>query len=224
MGKENIIYENPAVTVDLIVFTIEEEKLKVLMVKRSQEPFINQLALPGVFVGISETLEEAAKRGLSEETRLEDIYLEQLYTWGAIHRDPRSRIISVSYMALVPKDKVCPQVGKRVSEVGLFPVEELLEHKDEIAFDHGEMIAYAVERIRNKVEYTSIAFEMVGEEFTLPQLQKVYEIILGKPLYKANFRKKIIHQVEETGAMTEGESHRPSKIYRKKRENKGEKS
>ena len=207
-------YEKPSVAVDLLVFTIEDEKLKLLMIERKDEPFEDMLALPGVFVRIDETLDEAAQRGIKEETGLEDIYFEQLYTFGDVDRDPRMRIISVTYMALVPLEKLVFKAGERVKSAWLVDVEDLLEGDDEIAFDHKEIIRYARWRLKNKVEYTKIAFHLVNEEFTLPELQKVYEILLGKSLYKANFRKKIAELVEETDYMTAGDAHRPSRLYR----------
>lgn len=210
------MYEKPSVAVDLLVFTIEENKLKLLMVERSEEPFKGYYALPGVFVRMNETLDEAARRGLEEEAGLSEIYMEQLYTWGDIQRDPRMRIISVSYIALVAKSKVNPVVGQRVLDVGLYTVDEIQKGSMKLAFDHDKIISYGLERIRNKIEYQPIAFELVGEQFTLPELQKIYEIILGKPLYKANFRKRIMEFVEETGEMTGGENHRPSKLHRRK--------
>lgn len=179
-------------------------------------PFRNMLALPGVFVKLTESLEEAAYRGIEEETGLKDIYLEQLYTWGDPGRDPRMRIISVSYMALVPIHKIHLLKGQRTTEAGLYPVEELLAEGTEIAFDHKRMIACARERIKNKTEYTDVAFAFLPEEFTLPRLQRIYEILLGKELYKANFRKKVKELVEETDHYTKGASHRPSQYYRRK--------
>ena len=211
-------YEKLSVAVDLLVFTIEDDTLKVLMVKRSEDPFANMLALPGVFVGINETLDEAAVRGIREETGLKDIYFEQLYTFGDVKRDPRMRIISVAYMALVPIEKLNFIAGKRTIEAKLVSVEELLNSKQKIAFDHKSIIQYARWRLANKVEYTGIAFHLVDEEFTLPALQRVYEILLGRPLYKANFRKKVAPLIEETDYQTAGEAHRPSRFYTRKEE------
>ena len=207
-------YEKPSVAVDLLVFTIEEEKLKILLVERNEHPFKNMLSLPGVFVGINETLDEAAVRGAYEETGLQNIYFEQLYTWGDIDRDPRMRIISVSYLSLTNADRLSISAGERTVSARLYDVEKLLASDMELAFDHKKIIAYGRERIRNKTEYTNIAFEFLKEEFTLPQLQKVYEILLGRPLYKANFRRKIMPLIEETDKMTSGDAHRPSKYYR----------
>ena len=156
----------------------------------------------------------SARRGLREETGLEDIYFEQLYTWGAPDRDPRRRVISVSYLALVDAQRLRGfGPGLRTTGAELADVQELLTAED-LAFDHRQIIACGRERLAGKVEYTPIAFSLVPEEFTLPQLQRVYELLLGKPLYKANFRKKIAPLVEETDRSTSGDAHRPSKFYR----------
>ena len=176
------------------------------------------LSLPGVFVGINETLDEAAARGAREEAGLADIYFEQLYTWGDIDRDPRMRIISVSYLSLTPAEKLTLSAGSRTSSAELYDVEELLSSDEELAFDHRRIIEYGRERIRNKTEYSRIAFEFLPKEFTLPQLQRVYEILLGKPLYKANFRRRVAPLIDETERMTSGDAHRPSRIYREKPE------
>lgn len=211
-------FEKPMIAVDLLVFTIKDDRLKLVLVQRSEEPFKGQLALPGVFVRQGETLDAAAQRGVAEEAGLKGIYFEQLYTWGSLERDPRSRIISVSYLSLVDSERITLNAGERTSATALYDVEELLSSDTPIAFDHREMIAYGRERIKNKTEYTRIAFEFLPEEFTLPQLQRVYEILLGKPLYKANFRRKIAPLIEDTNKMTSGDAHRPSKYYRQKPE------
>jgi 8-oxo-dGTP diphosphatase len=203
-----------SVAVDLLVFTIEEDRLKILTIRRQYPPFEGQRALPGVFVRDDETLDQAAQRGLREETGLADIYFEQLYTWGAPDRDPRRRVISVSYLALVDAQRLRGfGPGLRTTGAELADVQELLTAED-LAFDHRQIIACGRERLAGKVEYTPIAFSLVPEEFTLPQLQRVYELLLGKPLYKANFRKKIAPLVEETDRSTSGDAHRPSKFYR----------
>ena len=210
------IYEKPSVAVDLLVFTIEDRRLKLLMIEREEAPFGGMPALPGGFVRMDETLDETAERGIKEETGLSGIYFEQLYTFGDVDRDPRMRIISVAYMALVPVEKLAYKAGERVRAAYLEDVEELLAGDKEIAFDHRKIIAYARWRLANKVEYTDIAFHLVGKLFTLPELQIVYEILLGKELYKANFRKKMADLIEETEYMTSGEAHRPSRLYRRK--------
>lgn len=211
-------YEKPSVAVDLLVFTVKDDRLKIVLVRRNEHPFKDMLSLPGVFVGINETLDEAAARGAMEEAGLADIYFEQLYTWGDIDRDPRMRIISVSYLSLTPAEKLTLSAGSRTSSAELYDVEELLASDEELAFDHRKIIGYGRERIRNKTEYSRIAFEFLPKEFTLPQLQRVYEILLGKPLYKANFRRRVAPLIDETERMTSGDAHRPSRIYKEKTE------
>ncbi len=202
-------YEKPSVTVDAALFTVRDGMLQVLLTKRNEHPFQGRLALPGVFVGMHETLDEAAARALHDKTGLHDIFLEQLYTWGSIDRDPRMRVISVSYYALVPEMRLSGMTG-----AALFPAEEMAAAHD-IAFDHSRIIACGRERIRNKVNYSDIAFSLVGQEFTLPELQHIYEILLGQKLYKANFRKKIADKILPTDQFTSGSQHRPSRIYRR---------
>ena len=211
-------YEKPSVAVDLLVFTVKDDRLKIVLVRRNEHPFKDMLSLPGVFVGINETLDEAAARGAREEAGLADIYFEQLYTWGDIDRDPRMRIISVSYLSLTPAEKLTLSAGSRTSSAELYDVEELIASDEELAFDHRKIIEYGRERIRNKTEYSRIAFEFLPKEFTLPQLQRVYEILLGKPLYKANFRRRVAPLIDETERMTSGDAHRPSRIYKEKTE------
>mgnify|MGYP002763102555 FL=1 len=211
-------YEKPSVAVDLLVFTVKDDRLKIVLVRRNEHPFKDMLSLPGVFVGINETLDEAAARGAREEAGLADIYFEQLYTWGDIDRDPRMRIISVSYLSLTPAEKLTLSAGSRTSSAELYDVEALLASDVELACDHRKIIGYGRERIRNKTEYSRIAFEFLPKEFTLPQLQRVYEILLGKPLYKANFRRRVAPLIDETERMTSGDAHRPSRIYKEKTE------
>lgn len=215
-GYDASQYEKLSVAVDLLVFTAEDDRLKILLVERSEDPFAGYLAFPGVFVGMKETLDEAAARGIAEETGLNNIYFEQLYTFSDVDRDPRMRILSVAYMALVPVEELQFRAGQRTRAAVLADVEELLASKKELAFDHKKILAYARWRLANKVEYTDIAFHLVPELFTLPQLQKIYEILLGKSLYKANFRKKMAVMTEETEYTTSGDAHRPSRLYRVK--------
>ena len=206
-------FEKPSVAVDVLIFTIEDDELKIVMIERNEFPYRGCLALPGVFVGVEESLEDAAIRGMKVETGLTDIYLEQLYTWGDVGRDPRMRIISVSYLTLVSIDQLCAKAGNGNIREYLYPVKQVLSDESDIAFDHKKIISYARERIQNKVEYSDIAFNFVPEKFTLPRLQKVYEILLGKEVYKANFRKKVSHMVKETDEYTSGGACRPSKLY-----------
>ena len=196
-------YEKVSVAVDLLVFTIEDDELKILMIRRAEYPFKGYLALPGVFVK-------------PDETGLEGIYFEQMYSFGEVQRDPRSRVISVSYLALIPREELSFHAGERASETLLVPAAKVIDGAEPAAFDHKEMISYGKWRLRNKVEYTDIAFHFVPELFTLPQLQRVYEILLDKPLFKANFRKKITPMIEATELFTSGDAHRPSQYYRRK--------
>lgn len=268
-------FERPSVTVDMLVFTImnemkesyrklPEKVLKILMVKRGNHPFMGYWALPGGFVDMEESLDDAALRELSEETNINDIYMEQLYTWGDVGRDPRTRVIGCSYMSLVDSSKLDIMAGDDAEDVVWFRVKcnileqkksligkgyniqnivrlvlcndnqeltatikvdktfdgnvvrvsrELIESKG-IAFDHGKIIEYAVSRLRNKIEYTDIAFSLMPEHFTLTELQQVYEVILGRELLKANFRRKISEMVVETGEYTKAAGHRPSKLFK----------
>ena len=211
-------YEKPAVTVDMLIFTVNPEKddsLELLMIERGGHPFLGKWAIPGGFVEMEESLEEAAARELKEETDLSDIYMEQLYTFGDVGRDPRMRVISVAYMALVPKAKwftVKPGADDRLTLLS----EDVCLSEEDIAFDHEKVIKTALQRLKNKVEYTDIAFELAGEEFTLTHLQSIYESVLGRQLHKPNFRRWIVDRVEKTGRMDTKSSGRPSCLYRKK--------
>lgn len=204
-------YEKPSIAVDLLIFTIQDNDLKVLLINRTEPPFQNHLSLPGTFVGIKETLEDAVTRCLEKKVGTNQLYFEQLYTWGDINRDPRMRIISVSYLALVPIQLL--ENTLTTNNCHLTSVREILQDATPLAFDHKKIIQYGRERIKNKAEYIPIAFQFLPERFTLPQLQTVYEILMDKPLYKANFRKKIAPLVRETDRYTTGTACRPSRLY-----------
>ncbi|MCC8434988.1 NUDIX hydrolase [Brevibacillus sp. M2.1A] len=268
-------FERPSVTVDMLVFTVMDEleenyrklspkSLKILLVKRGEHPYIGQWALPGGFVTPGESLEEAARRELRTETNVDDIYLEQLYTWGDAGRDPRTWVISTSYMALVDSSSLQLQAGDDAEEAEWYRIEDrwlketktatidgsitekwlelrLVHEKEElsatikitktvtgravhetreivesnnIAFDHAKIIQYALERLRNKIEYTDIAFALMPELFTLSDLQQVYEVILGRELLAAAFRRKVADKVLETNQYRKHAGHRPSKYFR----------
>ena len=181
-------YERPSVTVDVVIFSIRDEMLKVLLIKRKAWPFEGVWAIPGGFVQMEESLEEAAYRKLIEETEVTspDVYLEQLYTFGDPRRDPRTRVITVAYFALVGADKINFQTGDR-ADVGWFSVYD----PPPLAFDHAEILAYALTRLRYKLEYSAVGFQLLPEKFTLRELQDAYEIILGAKLDKGNFRSKL---------------------------------
>ncbi len=268
-------FERPSVTVDMLIFTVVNQKeenyrklpekaLKILMVKRGDHPYMWQWALPGGFVSVKESLEDAAQRELKTETNIDNVYMEQLYTWGDVGRDPRTRVISCSYMALTDSTSLkiiagddaadakwfnvkcdLSQEKKTISENGYtakrlysiilqnetvnlsasVKVIEEVEGKatkvsrevvdsNGISFDHAKMIEYGIERLKNKIEYTDIAFNLMPELFTLSELQQVYEVILGKELLAAAFRRKIADMVIETDQFTKDAGHRPSKLYR----------
>lgn len=270
-------YERPSVAVDMVVFTIKDsqednyrklpqKKLSVLMIKRGNYPFKDRWALAGGFVMKGESTEQSAKRELFEETGVENIYLEQLYTFSEPQRDPRGWIMSCSYMALVDSQKLNAHAGDDAKEVNWFNVDYDLEHEVEsvsdgvktveryytltlqsndgvslkskvcykthitingswsefveldsdLAFDHAKIISYAIERLRNKLEYTTIAFNLLPSTFTFTDLQMVHETILGKKLLSANFRrkmKKYVTSADEISSQTAG--HRPAKLMKR---------
>ena len=174
------------VAVDIVIFTIQSGELKALLVKRRIEPFVGQYAIPGGFIHDDENLDQAALRELEEETSVRDVYLEQLYSFGEPLRDPRGRVISIAYFALISPDRPL-EAGSDAAEANWWPVNAL----PVLGFDHGEIMQYALERLRNKLEYTTVGFQLLPEKFTLTQLQEVYEAILDKKLDKRNFRRKM---------------------------------
>jgi 8-oxo-dGTP diphosphatase len=174
------------VTVDIVLFTIRARALHVLLIKRLAKPFENRYALPGGFVHEDESLDAAALRELREETGVAKVYLEQLYTFGEPKRDPRGRVVTVAYYALVP-DTQTLQAGTDAASAEWFPAGEL----PSLAFDHRKIFDYALGRLRNKLAYTNVGFELLPAKFTLTELQSVHEAILDEPLDKRNFRRKI---------------------------------
>jgi 8-oxo-dGTP diphosphatase len=207
-------YPHPAVTTDIVIFTIREEQLKLLLIKRGGAPFKGKWALPGGFVGPDEDLEESAMRELEEETGVSGVYLEQLYTFGKPNRDPRERVITVAYYALIPSDRLQLRAATDAEAVGWFAMDDL----PPLAFDHKEIVAMAHKRLVAKLDYSTIAFQFMPEKFTLSELQSVYEIILGAPLDKRNFRKWVLalEQIKETGEERREGPHRPAMLYRVK--------
>jgi 8-oxo-dGTP diphosphatase len=211
--KDNFqhLYENPSVTVDVIVFTVKNNDLKVILVKRKYEPFKKMWVIPGGFVRVEESLENAAKRELLEETNVKDVFMEQLYTFGEPKRDPRGRVITVAYFALVGSKKATLKASSDAAEAKWHSVYSL----PELGFDHKKIMDYALQRLRYKLEYTTAAFQFLPEMFTLTELQAVYEIVFNKQLDKRNFRKKILSLglIEYTGKMKRDVAHRPAKLY-----------
>ncbi|MEZ4233490.1 MAG: NUDIX domain-containing protein [Polyangiaceae bacterium] len=205
-------YPRPALTVDCVVFGLDEDDLKVLLVQRAGEPFRGSWALPGGFVDMQETTDDAALRELEEETGVRDVYLEQLYTFSAVNRDPRERVVSVAYYALVKLSEHAVRAATDASDAAWFSVEEATN----LAFDHDEIVATARERLRGKVRYQPIGFELLPEKFTLTQLQRLYEIVLDTELDKRNFRKKILAMdlLRSLDEVEKGVAHRAARLYR----------
>ena len=206
-------YPHPAVTTDVVVFTILDGRLNILLVKRANPPFQDNWALPGGFLDIDEDLDACAARELEEETGIGGLYLEQLYTFGATHRDPRERVISVTYYALVPQDALAtPRAASDAADVAWHAFEDL----PPLAFDHAQIIAMAHRRLVAKLDYSTIALQFMPETFTLSELQCVYEALLNQPLDKRNFRKRILSLdlIEETGRQRRNGKHRPAREYR----------
>lgn len=206
------VYDRPSVTVDVVIFSLVEEDLQVLLIKRKHAPFAGMWAIPGGFVRMAESLAAAAARELAEETAVTNVYMEQLYTFGAPQRDPRTRVITVAYFALVPHDAIHHRPGDDAAETAWFSVFNL----PELAFDHREILDYALTRLRYKLEYTAVGFQLLPDEFTLSELQRAYEIILRESLDKRNFRRKILAAdiLEETGNKRKTGEGRPAKLYR----------
>ncbi|MBW3011208.1 NUDIX hydrolase [Candidatus Woesearchaeota archaeon] len=204
-------FDRPSVTADLTIFTIKHSELQVLLVKRKVWPFKDKWALPGGFVHMDEDLEQAAYRELREETGVKDVYLEQLYTFGNPKRDPRTRVITVAYFALMRSEGVKLKAATDVIDARWFPAYDL----PQLAFDHNEILKYALQRLKWKLEYTTVAFQLLPKKFTLTQLQKVYETVLNKKFDKRNFRKKInsLDLIKETNEYTEDVAHRPARLY-----------
>jgi len=203
-------YEQPSVTTDIVIFSIIDDDLKVLLIKRGVEPFKDQWALPGGFVRMGEALEDSARRELSEETGLENVYLEQLYTFGDVKRDPRGRVITIAYMALVDGKNIKLKASTDAKEVKWFSVKNL----PKLAFDHEKILSYSLKRLRWKFEYTCVGFSLLPKKFTISSLQKIYEIVHNKEFDKRNFRKKLFSLgiLKEEG-MEEDVGYRPAKLY-----------
>ena len=208
-------YERPSVAVDVVIFTLLDNDLKVLLVRRGTAPYKGMWAIPVGFISLNESLEDSARRKLEEKTGIKDgdVYLEQLYTFGDVSRDPRTRVISVTYFALVQPDRLQPRPGIDTTEAAWHSMYDL----PHLAFDHRTILDYGLKRLRYKLEYSAVAFELMPDEFTLGELQHAYMVILNDhTLDKANFRKKLHHEppiVEPTGECRKTKG-RPAALYR----------
>jgi 8-oxo-dGTP diphosphatase len=204
-------YPRPALTVDCVVFGFEGAGLQVLAIRRGIEPFLGAWALPGGFVRMDEDLESAARRELEEEAGLRDVFLEQLYTFGEPGRDPRGRVVSVAWFALVRPDQHPAKGNTDASEAAWFDVGSL----PPLAFDHDRILRAALDRLRGKIRYQPVGFELLPKRFTLTQIQALYEAILGRPVDKRNFRKKLL-AFDFLVPLDEftGGAHRPARLHR----------
>ena len=258
---DSSMFEKLSLTTDIAIFSVSNEEtdnyrklskkfFSVLLVKRDDYPFKDKWCLPGGFVSMDETTDEAAVRVLKWETNLDDIYLEQLYTFSGVNRDPRMRIVSTSYIALIDKNNIkvsIPEnaawfninfeesdkeikvvldngedilkfkIGKKLRDKTTDRYDYVIKENNDLAFDHPLVIASGVTRLKNKIEYTDIVFNMMPKEFTLGELQQVYEVILDKKLLDPAFRRIIEKKVEKTGNYKQGGGHRPSALFRLKK-------
>ena len=205
-------YPRPALTVDCVVFATHAEGLRVLLIRRGEEPFAGNWALPGGFVRVEETTEAAARRELEEETGLSKVFLEQLYTFGAVDRDPRERIVSVAYYALVNLRDHQVHAATDARDAAWFGVNDV----PRLAFDHAEILQMALARLRGKLRYQPIGFELLPKKFTLSQLQHLYELVLERELDKRNFRKRVLAMdlLVETDELERDVAHRAARLYR----------
>jgi 8-oxo-dGTP diphosphatase len=205
-------YPRAALTVDCVVFGFDGGELKVLLIQRALEPFKGRWALPGGFVRVDETLDAAARRELAEEAGLKDVFLEQLYSFGEVTRDPRERVVSVAHYALVKLADHQTRAATDAADARWYAVSEI----PKLAFDHADILEVALTRLKSKVRYQPIGFELLSEKFTLSQLQQLYEAVLGIPLDKRNFRKKVLSfglivPLKETLMIGR---HRPAQLFR----------
>lgn len=225
-GYDASRFERPSVAVDVALLTVDEGALKTLLLRRDAAPYRGRWALPGGFVGIDEALDEAAARVLAQKTNIRRVFLEQLYTFGAPRRDPRTRVISVAHYALVDRARLAEASDEtRVASIDVpwegetgGPVDTIGEDGRALAlaFDHTDILGMAVKRIRGKLDYTPIGFQLLPERFTLSELQRVHETVLGRPLNKDSFRRRMLAsgQLEATGDLQTGVDHRPAELYR----------
>jgi 8-oxo-dGTP diphosphatase len=207
-------YPRPSVTVDAVVFGFDDQDLKILLIQRALAPFAGKWALPGGFVHMEESLEAAVRRELKEETGLGNVFLEQLYTFGDTSRDPRGRVISVTYYGLVKLADHHVLTATDASNAAWFPVADM----PPLAFDHERITEAAHKRLQGKVQYQPIGFELLPQKFTLSQLQHLYEVVLERPLDKRNFRKKILGMADgdlliDTGEIEQDVAHRAARLF-----------
>ncbi|WP_051397953.1 NUDIX hydrolase [Runella limosa] len=211
MPDELSIYPRPSVTIDCVVFGYDGEQLSILLLNRRDEPFANQWTLPGGFLHLEETFEEAAQRILKDKTGIENLFLEQLYTFGGLSRDPRGRVLSVAYYALVNPAKYQLMVGQMANELRWFNWKQL----PSLGFDHAQIAQLAQVRLAAKIHYQPIGFELLNAQFTMSELQALHECILGETLDRRNFHKRMMASglLRSTGERREGLKSRPAELF-----------
>jgi 8-oxo-dGTP diphosphatase len=226
-------YPRPSVAVDVVLLTVAGDEVKTLLVRRKPQPYQGLWALPGTFLGIDESPEEAAARALDAKAGIADVFTEQLYTFGSPSRDPRMRVLSIAYYALVEPARLEAAVQARGDgdlilatlavdangHVRSVQAREAAGRPLLLAFDHAAILAAAIERIRGKLDYAPIGFELLPSTFTLLDLRRVHEAILGRTLNKDSFRRTVLLRglVEPTGTLATGLGHRPAELYRFRR-------
>lgn len=215
MNTKYNVYEQPGVTVDLAIFTVIQNKLKAMLIKRADAPFRDSWAMPGGFLMRGESLEQAAHRVLNEKTGVKNVYMEQLYTFGDPRRDPRTRVITVAYFALIPWENLNQPESKKIAGLTWSSVDQL----PKLAFDHRKILNYAVKRLRAKASYSNIVYGLMPGHFRLSELQTMYEIIIDDKLDKRNFRKRMLATglLQETGKKDLSGAHRPARLYQFKK-------
>lgn len=211
-AKKHPSRQDIKVAVDNCIFTVRKGKLHLLLIAMKKKPFAGRWALPGGLVRERESLDAAAARVLREETAVTDVYLEQLYTFGSVTRDPLGRVVSVAYIALISSDDLKLQTNAKYAEVRWWPCTSF----PRLAYDHDEIAAYARKRLAWKLEYTNVAWSLLPPKFTLAELQKVYEAVMGRTMDKRNFRKKILKLglLADVGLKAMRGAHRPAALYR----------
>ncbi len=204
-------YDFAVIASDIAIFTIQEDKLKVLLIKMKKAPYTSYWACPGGLVKANEDIEKAAERILTEKTGLKNVYLDQFYTFGKVDRDPFGRVVSVAYLALIPSDHLRLTTSSEYEDVKWFDVKAL----PDLAYDHKQVVRVAIETLKHKLENTNIVYSLLSEHFSFSDLQKVYEIILDKKMDKRNFKRKVLslNLISESKKKRVGEANRPAQLY-----------
>jgi 8-oxo-dGTP diphosphatase len=208
-------HEHTRVAADVVIFTVKNEELKVLLIKMKKEPYLGYWAAPGGIINPDESVEEAARRHLCDKTGVDNVYLEQLYTFGSLDRDPFGRVVSVAYFALIPSEGIDLKTSTDYDDVAWFGVHGL----PKLAYDHLQMINHALQRLQSKLGYTNVVYSLLPERFTLTELQKMYELILQRKLDKRNFRRKFLSlglAEKVVGEKLSG-AHRPAQLFKFKK-------